>query len=164
MSGVRNGSGDKTFKVASVDRLSAGGTPISAPGRNSGPVVTDWDGDGRDDLLVGCGDGSVQFGAGALLDRLPVEALDGIHLMVALLITTLACLWWMAPWYRPVLRLKEAELALLLAAIHCRSPYRPHNNQTVQMRERCSPLFCSRRPLFASDVPVTNPLIFANNW
>jgi len=68
------------------------------------------------DKTVTIGDGSVQFGAGALLDRLPVEALDGIHLLVALLITTLACLWWMAPWYRPVLRLKEEELALLLAA------------------------------------------------
>jgi ABC-2 type transport system permease protein len=68
------------------------------------------------DKTVRLGDGSVQFGAGALLDRLPPEALDGIHLLVAVLITTLACLWWMAPWYRPVLRLKEAELALLLAA------------------------------------------------
>lgn len=58
---IRNASGDKTFKVGSVDPLSAGGTPISTPGRNSGPVVTDWDGDGRPDLLVGCGDGSVQF-------------------------------------------------------------------------------------------------------
>lgn len=60
--------------------------------------------------------GSVQFGAGALLDRLPPAAMDGIHLLVAVLITTLVCLWWMAPWYRPVLRLKEEELALLLAA------------------------------------------------
>ncbi len=58
---VRNVSGDKTFKVGTVDRLSGGGSPIAAPGRNSGPVVTDWDGDGRMDLLVGCGDGSVQF-------------------------------------------------------------------------------------------------------
>jgi hypothetical protein len=58
---IRNASGDRTFKVGQVDRLSAGGTPISTPGRNSGPVVADWDGDGKTDLLVGCGDGSVQF-------------------------------------------------------------------------------------------------------
>src|SRR5688572_13111420 len=31
------------------------------PGGDAGPFVCDWDGDGKNDLLVGCGDGSVQF-------------------------------------------------------------------------------------------------------
>lgn len=31
------------------------------PGGDSGPFVCDWDGDGKHDLLVGCGDGSVRF-------------------------------------------------------------------------------------------------------
>jgi len=31
------------------------------PGGDAGPFVCDWDGDGKFDLLVGCGDGSVQF-------------------------------------------------------------------------------------------------------
>jgi hypothetical protein len=33
----------------------------SAPGGDAGPFVCDWDGDRKHDLLVGCGDGSVQF-------------------------------------------------------------------------------------------------------
>ncbi len=37
----------------------AGGRPIRVAGGDSGPCVADWDGDGRKDLLVGCGDGSV---------------------------------------------------------------------------------------------------------
>jgi hypothetical protein len=56
---VRNASGGKALAYSKVEKLAAAGEKISAPGRNSGPVVTDWDGDGKDDLLVGCGDGSV---------------------------------------------------------------------------------------------------------
>jgi hypothetical protein len=41
--------------------LAAGGATIRVPGGDSGPCVADWDGDGRPDLLVGCGDGSVFF-------------------------------------------------------------------------------------------------------
>lgn len=37
----------------------AGGTPIEVPGGDSGPTVADWDGDGKADLVVGAGDGSV---------------------------------------------------------------------------------------------------------
>lgn len=38
-----------------------GGKPWSVPGGDAHPVATDWDSDGVLDLLVGCGDGSVQF-------------------------------------------------------------------------------------------------------
>lgn len=41
--------------------LEADGQPIRVPGGDSGPVVADWDHDGRPDLLVGAGDGSVWF-------------------------------------------------------------------------------------------------------
>ncbi len=34
---------------------------IRAPGGDSHPVAADWDGDGRLDLLLGCGDGSVRL-------------------------------------------------------------------------------------------------------
>lgn len=42
-------------------RLSAGGTAIEAPEGDAGPCVADWDLDGRPDLLVGAGDGSVRW-------------------------------------------------------------------------------------------------------
>lgn len=38
--------------------LLAGGSPVKVAG-DAGPCVADWDGDGRPDLLVGAGDGSV---------------------------------------------------------------------------------------------------------
>ena len=40
--------------------LQAGGKPIGVPG-DAGPFAADWDGDGKIDLLVGAGDGSVWF-------------------------------------------------------------------------------------------------------
>jgi len=40
--------------------LKAGGKPLHVPG-DAGPFVCDWDGDGKPDLLVGAGDGSVWF-------------------------------------------------------------------------------------------------------
>jgi hypothetical protein len=39
--------------------LSAGGKPIRVGGGDAAPVVADWDGDGKPDLVVGAGDGSV---------------------------------------------------------------------------------------------------------
>src|SRR5262249_27212523 len=39
--------------------LMAGGEPIRVEGGDAGPFVADWDGDGKPDLLVGAGDGSV---------------------------------------------------------------------------------------------------------
>jgi len=42
-------------------KLKAGGKTIKVPQGDAGPCVADWDGDGRDDLLVGAGDGSVYW-------------------------------------------------------------------------------------------------------
>jgi hypothetical protein len=41
--------------------LTAGGKPIIVPHGDAGPFACDWDGDGKLDLLVGAGDGSVWF-------------------------------------------------------------------------------------------------------
>jgi hypothetical protein len=42
-------------------QLTAGGKPIQVNGGDAGPFACDWDGDGKLDLLVGAGDGSVWF-------------------------------------------------------------------------------------------------------
>lgn len=42
-------------------KLQANGKTIRAPRGDSGPLVVDWDGDGKQDLLTGAGDGSVTF-------------------------------------------------------------------------------------------------------
>jgi hypothetical protein len=41
--------------------LTVDGKPIQVAGGDSHPIAVDWDGDKLLDLLVGCGDGSVQF-------------------------------------------------------------------------------------------------------
>ena len=41
--------------------LTAGGKPLVVAGGDAGPFACDWDGDGKTDLLVGAGDGSVWF-------------------------------------------------------------------------------------------------------
>jgi FG-GAP-like repeat len=41
--------------------LQAGGKPIRVPHGDAHPIAADWDGDGKLDLLVGAGDGSVWF-------------------------------------------------------------------------------------------------------
>jgi hypothetical protein len=43
------------------ERLSVGNEPILAPGGDSAPVAADWDADGRIDLVVGSGHGSVHW-------------------------------------------------------------------------------------------------------
>lgn len=50
-----------SFNTQKRAALEAGGEPIKVPGGDAGPVVADWDEDGKPDLLVGSGDGSVHF-------------------------------------------------------------------------------------------------------
>ena len=52
---------NKKFSFGKPIKLKAGGRPIAVPRGDAGPLVADWDGDGRDDLLVGTGAGDVQF-------------------------------------------------------------------------------------------------------
>lgn len=56
---VPNEGGRKALAFGKEQQIKAGGKPIQAPGGDAGPFVADWDGDGKADLLVGCGDGSV---------------------------------------------------------------------------------------------------------
>lgn len=55
-------------------KITLGGEPITAPGRNAGPQVADWDGDGIADLVVGCGDGSVRVYPNTAAEGVPVLA------------------------------------------------------------------------------------------
>ncbi len=58
---IPNEGTSKQPAFGSPQRLAAEGKAIQVPHGDSGPVVADWDGDQIPDLLVGCGDGSVQF-------------------------------------------------------------------------------------------------------
>ncbi len=58
---VLNESGDATLKLGDAKELMSDASVIRVGGGDSGPVVEDWDGDGRHDLIVGTGDGSVLF-------------------------------------------------------------------------------------------------------
>ncbi len=58
---LENTSSDKSLSFAAPARVAAAGEGIAVPGGHSGPTMADWDGDGRQDLIVGCGDGSVQW-------------------------------------------------------------------------------------------------------
>jgi hypothetical protein len=58
---IPNEGTPKQHAFGKPERLMADGKPIQVPHGDAGPVVTDWDGDGLPDLLIGCGDGSVQF-------------------------------------------------------------------------------------------------------
>ena len=59
---MKNVGGPKEPKF-STERveLVADGKPIRVPGGDAGPVVADWDRDGKRDLISGAGDGSVWF-------------------------------------------------------------------------------------------------------
>jgi hypothetical protein len=71
---VPNESGNETMKYGKPVRLAVERTEIRAPGGNSCPVVADWDGDGRHDLVLGCGDGSVLFLRDSAVKGAPVLA------------------------------------------------------------------------------------------
>ena len=58
---IRNEGTRRQFKFGARRALLAGGKPLRVPRGDAHPIAADWDGDGVLDLLVGCGDGSVQF-------------------------------------------------------------------------------------------------------
>jgi hypothetical protein len=55
---VPNEGTAKAYRFGKETPLEAGGKPLKVEG-DAGPFVADWDGDGKPDLLVGAGDGSV---------------------------------------------------------------------------------------------------------
>lgn len=58
---VPNEATGKGYAFGKERALEAGGKPLQLPGGDAGPFAADWDGDGKLDLLVGAGDGSVWF-------------------------------------------------------------------------------------------------------
>ena len=86
---VRNvgSANEPSFRALERTLVRAGGRTIRVNGGDSGPTAADWDGDGRFDLIVGAGDGSVtlypgigepgspRFGAGVSL----VSGLDSLR-------------------------------------------------------------------------------------
>jgi hypothetical protein len=56
---IANEGKGKELAFGKPRRLEAAGKPIQVAGGDAAPVVADWDGDGRPDLVVGAGDGSV---------------------------------------------------------------------------------------------------------
>jgi hypothetical protein len=57
---VPNASGGKALAFEAAQQVRAGGKDLVVNG-DSGPVVADWDVDGRQDLIVGAGDGAVTW-------------------------------------------------------------------------------------------------------
>jgi hypothetical protein len=55
---IRNEGTPKRYAFGKEQKLQAGGKPLHVAG-DAGPFVADWDGDGKPDLIVGAGDGSV---------------------------------------------------------------------------------------------------------
>ena len=61
------------YAFGKPQRLKAGGKPLLVAG-DAGPFAVDWDGDGKMDLLVGAGDGSVWFYRNIGTGKTPVLA------------------------------------------------------------------------------------------
>ncbi len=55
----RNDGTNRAPVYQAPEKLHAAGSAIAVTGGDSAPTAADWDGDGRLDLIVGCGDGSV---------------------------------------------------------------------------------------------------------
>src|SRR5262245_61897666 len=56
---IPNEGDAKKYAFGKEQQLKAGDKPIQVPHGDAGPFAADWDGDGKVDLLVGAGDGSV---------------------------------------------------------------------------------------------------------
>jgi hypothetical protein len=70
----------KQYAFGKHRQLTAGGKPLTVPGGDAGPFAADWDGDGRLDLLVGAGDGSVWFYRNIGTTKVP-ELAAGVQLV-----------------------------------------------------------------------------------
>jgi hypothetical protein len=58
---LKNEGTAKAYAFGKEQPLQAGGKDLRVDGGDAGPFTCDWDGDGKVDLLVGAGDGSVWF-------------------------------------------------------------------------------------------------------
>ena len=56
---LRNVGTAKQFEFAKPESLLADGKPILSANYSATPAIADWDADGKPDLVMGCGDGSV---------------------------------------------------------------------------------------------------------
>jgi hypothetical protein len=58
---IRNEGTPQGYKFAKPEPLAASDKLIEVPDRSAAPCVADWDVDGKLDLIIGCGDGSVRW-------------------------------------------------------------------------------------------------------
>jgi hypothetical protein len=80
---LRNDGGPaKPVFGKSKEPVEAGGRPIQVPGGDAGPTIGDWDLDGKPDLIVGAGDGSVSWYRNTGTVSRPVYA-EGVVLLPA---------------------------------------------------------------------------------
>src|SRR2546423_6493929 len=56
---IRNTGTRTKYEYGAPEKLEAGGKDIVAAAGDAAPVAADWDGDGKLDLVLGAGDGSV---------------------------------------------------------------------------------------------------------
>ena len=71
---ITNTGNRKKHVFAKPEPLKAGGKLINVSGGDAGPHAADWDGDGKLDLIVGCGDGSVRWYRNTSKNRVPALA------------------------------------------------------------------------------------------